>query len=824
MKKNRNWLFLIVGLVMLLGFGQVAQADLSAAGPVDPADGFPVWYQDANALGLIPCHSTTRSPALPAFLMCVLAGDVGFNLALPVVFPFNYPGEAFYWTATASAPLGSDFATYVKIVEFALAKGFANLAGTVTPGEQAVFARMRFRIDTLVAGTYTVTHPFGVKVFANTPAGLRAIDVTIDIPVEAPLDFTSALNGGIGPFLRWDTGYPIVIGNERFIGDPNVAHTVTGSPTGNNFVRVDGPLNAFGAGVSSVQTNNFLVAGKLFDGGLPTPVSVTRATYSRAAGTALGQVDVFAVSLPTAALTATVILPTLPLPTTITWPMTGDGTGKFFAHIPVTSLNPVPATLTVTADDSGNNPNNALSTSPPVALTDLVTITAADHDITVAGGTLTINATSSDAFAPPTLTAAGLGNLTAGTLAVITAAPPTSVTVTSTAGGSDSQKVTVLTPGIEPALAPVARNDAARTLGAPIIISVLTNDLAPGSTLVANTVAVVAQPVTGGTAAANADGTITFSPTAGFTGIATFTYTVNNALGTPSNTATVTVNVAAAPTAVNDTAVTNMNTTTVINILANDTVAAGLLNPSSVVITPPLVPHGTTSKNPGTGAVTYTPTLGYFGLDSFTYTVQDSQGITSNPATVSITVSPPGPTVNDDFATTIQGQAVVIPVLANDFGALNFTTLAIQSPPAQGSTVVNTLNGTITYTPPVLFTGSMTFTYTVRNTLGFPPSNFFATVTVTVTPLTETITFGKADFNSRLGLWTVQGTTNAPMPPNNTMTIRAGSPAGTLLGTATVDATGNWVLNLANSTIPYNGTVSVQSSYGTAVTSPVTLR
>ena len=144
--------------------------------------------------------------------------------------------------------------------------------------------------------------------------------------------------------------------------------------------------------------------------------------------------------------------------------------------------------------------------------------------------------------------------------------------------------------------------------------------------------------------------------------------------------------------------------------------------------------------------MTYAPTLGYFGPDSFTYTVQDNQGTISNSATVSITVAPPGPTVVDDFATTIQGRAVVIPVLANDLGALNFTTLAIASPPAQGSAVVNTLNGTITYTPPVLFTGPVTFTYTVRNNLGFPPSNFFATVTVTVTPLSETITIGKAEY------------------------------------------------------------------------------
>ena len=82
MKKNKNWLFLILGLVALLGFGQVAQADLSAVGPVDPADGFPVWYQDANALGLIPCHSTTQSPTLPASLMCVLAGRSWFQSRL----------------------------------------------------------------------------------------------------------------------------------------------------------------------------------------------------------------------------------------------------------------------------------------------------------------------------------------------------------------------------------------------------------------------------------------------------------------------------------------------------------------------------------------------------------------------------------------------------------------------------------------------------------------------------------------------------------------------------------------------------------------------
>ena len=87
-----------------------------------------------------------------------------------------------------------------------------------------------------------------------------------------------------------------------------------------------------------------------------------------------------------------------------TWPMTGDGTGKFFAHIPVTSLNPVPATLSVTADDSVNNPNNVPATVT-ANLTDLVTITLADYS--AATGQLTVTANSSDLFVPPHFNAGG---------------------------------------------------------------------------------------------------------------------------------------------------------------------------------------------------------------------------------------------------------------------------------------------------------------------------------------------------------------------------------------------------------------------------------
>jgi hypothetical protein len=42
--------------------------------------------------------------------------------------------------------------------------------------------------------------------------------------------------------------------------------------------------------------------------------------------------------------------------------------------------------------------------------------------------------------------------------------------------------------------------------------------------------------------------------------------------------------------------------------------------------------------NTTTGAIQYTPTLNYNGLDSFTYTVNDDDGATSNAATVTISI------------------------------------------------------------------------------------------------------------------------------------------------------------------------------------------
>lgn len=98
-----------------------------------------------------------------------------------------------------------------------------------------------------------------------------------------------------------------------------------------------------------------------------------------------------------------------------------------------------------------------------------------------------------------------------------------------------------------PLPAPVAVANAASTAAATAVtIPVLANDTiaAPG---VINTASVtISTQSPDGTAVANPDGTVTFTPAAGFSGTTTFTYTVTNT-STPalaSNAATVTVTVA----------------------------------------------------------------------------------------------------------------------------------------------------------------------------------------------------------------------------------------------------------------------------------------
>ena len=429
--KPKRIVFVVMAVLALLGAPGASLAVLNAVdpGPYTTAFGnFPRWYQDTHGKALELCLSKAVSPdpAAAGALLCVLLPGPAFDPALAIVFPTNFPDESFWFVADGllNAPAAGVNLRYVAAVEAAFA------SGDVVDGQQVSFARIRFFADVPVPGTYTVTHPYGVEVFEVPAIGAgREIQFTRDVGIGGAGDFTGALKGDIGPFLVRAAG-PITVGTETFIGDPNVLQTVTGSPFGTNFLRIQGP------GGIDVSTDQFTVAGKLFTAAiLPTPLVVDRSTYGRNA--VQTQIDVFALSPPP----ATVSFDDSTTPTPVNTPMNGDAAGKFYgqALVPPAALGAV----TVNAANAGNT-----TVTVPSNVTDVVSITRADYSLGTS--TLTIVASSSDETVLPTLTAGAFGALGSpvGSTQTLTVSgltiPPATVTVTSSAGGTDTEEVVVL--------------------------------------------------------------------------------------------------------------------------------------------------------------------------------------------------------------------------------------------------------------------------------------------------------------------------------------------------------------------------------------------
>jgi len=193
------------------------------------------------------------------------------------------------------------------------------------------------------------------------------------------------------------------------------------------------------------------------------------------------------------------------------------------------------------------------------------------------------------------------------------------------------------------------------------------------------------------------------------------------------------------PTSLNDSITTPEDTSITIPVLNNDT-DDGTLDPTSLaIISNPS--QGQIQLNPD-GTITYTPKPNFNGTDTFSYTVKDDIGQTSNSATVTVTVTPVNdlPTLTNDSITLNQGSSVTFSVLSNDTdidGTIDATTLAIATNPTHGQLQLNP-DATFTYTPNPNFSGTDTFTYTVKDNGGQISQP--ATVTLTVNNLPPTIT------------------------------------------------------------------------------------
>ena len=201
--------------------------------------------------------------------------------------------------------------------------------------------------------------------------------------------------------------------------------------------------------------------------------------------------------------------------------------------------------------------------------------------------------------------------------------------------GLDSNVATVTVTVTDGNLAPVAEDesysgnqDSVVSVGTP---GVLINDQDGNGDLMT---AVLDTNAANGVVSLQPDGSFTYTPNSGFSGADGFMYHAHDS-ALDSNVATVTLVINGAPLANDDSATTVVNTPVTIAVLANDTDDGGLNLGSVAVQSGPS--QGTTSVEPGTGTITYTPNPGFMGSDMFTYSVQDTSGLDSM-ATVRVTV------------------------------------------------------------------------------------------------------------------------------------------------------------------------------------------
>ncbi|MFI6643925.1 Ig-like domain-containing protein [Streptomyces sp. NPDC050504] len=253
-------------------------------------------------------------------------------------------------------------------------------------------------------------------------------------------------------------------------------------------------------------------------------------------------------------------------------------------------------------------------------------------------------------------------------------------------------------------------------------------------------------------------GDITFTPDETFGGNPTpIDYRVSDKAG---NETTAKTTVTYKPGAADDKSLDNkLGSTVKVPVLGND---HGDLDPTSVRIVDPKsgdpvnelkVPgEGTWTVDPNTGDITFTPEKGFGGNPTpIDYQVSDKAG---NETTATVTVTYKPEAGSDKSLNNAPGNAVTVPVLGDDNGDLDPSSVRIIDPktgkpvrelkvPGQGVWKVDPNTGNITFTPKKGYLGNPTpITYQVTDRAG---KTARARVTITYKAPTSTIRIKKTD-------------------------------------------------------------------------------
>ena len=260
--------------------------------------------------------------------------------------------------------------------------------------------------------------------------------------------------------------------------------------------------------------------------------------------------------------------------------------------------------------------------------------------------------------------------------------------------------------------------DSGQTLTVLLADGLLANDSAPGSgTLSVSTTPVVA-PLNGSLTLFE-DGTFTYVHGGSASLTDSFTYEVASSDGSTAQ-ATVRLSIKipnTAPVASDDTLSGDEDNVITGNVLDNDTDADG----DSLVASVATEPTNGSVVLTQDGSVIYTPNDDFSGSDSFTYEVEDPEGLTSQ-ATVNVTVTE----VNDIPVAAARSfnassnSPLDISVGSDDLLSSatdaegDSLTVSVASQPTNGSLQLES-DGSFVYTPDQGFSGVDTFTYVVND-------------------------------------------------------------------------------------------------------------
>ncbi|NBF09677.1 putative Ig domain-containing protein [Pseudomonas sp. Fl4BN1] len=385
--------------------------------------------------------------------------------------------------------------------------------------------------------------------------------------------------------------------------------------------------------------------------------------------------------------------------TTISYTPTAGYSGSDTFAYTATNANGTsgPATVTITV----SAPTINLS---PTTLPSGTQGTAYSQNLSTSGGTAPYSyAVTSGAL--PTGMSLSASGLISGTPS---ASGTFNLTITATDANSatGSRAYSLLINGLPPVASAVSTTVAANSSTNPITLI-----LSGGA---ASSVAVASAASHG---SATASGTsITYTPTVGFAGTDSFTYTATNASGT-SSPATVSITVTAPSISVTP---GSLSGGTLGNAYSATISASGGTAPYSYAVSAGALPTGLTLSP--TGSLSGTPTA--IGSFAFTLRATDANNFTGTQA-YNLTISGVPP-IASAVSTTVAANSGANPITLNLSGGAA-TSVAVASAASHGSA---TASGTsISYTPTAGFSGSDSFTYTATNISG---TSGPATVSITV--------------------------------------------------------------------------------------------